>query len=71
MHSGFDAGLVTIQPCHCEPFFGEAISRLSGQLDRLGISSLQRTLLARTCTNGFDAGLNGYIGVLFPWPCPC
>jgi len=41
---------VTIQPCHCEPFFGEAISRLSGQLDRLGIASSQRTLLAMTNT---------------------
>jgi hypothetical protein len=41
----------TIQPCHCEPFFfGEAISRLSGQLDRLGIASSQRTLLAMTNT---------------------
>jgi hypothetical protein len=39
---------VTIQPCHCEPFFGEAISRLSGQLDRLVIASSQRTLLAMT-----------------------
>jgi hypothetical protein len=39
---------VTTQPCHCEPFFGEAISRLSGQLDRLGIASSQRTLLAMT-----------------------
>jgi len=41
---------VTIQPCHCEPFSGEAISRLSGQLDRLGIASSQRTLLAMTNT---------------------
>jgi hypothetical protein len=47
-------------PLHCEPFFGEAISRLSGQLDRLGIASSQRTLLAMTCNNGFDAGLNSY-----------
>jgi hypothetical protein len=39
---------VTIQPCHCEPFSGEAISRLSDQLDRLGIASSQRTLLAMT-----------------------
>jgi hypothetical protein len=32
-----------------EPFFfGEAISCLSGQLDRLGIASSQRTLLAMT-----------------------
>jgi hypothetical protein len=41
---------VTTQPCHCEPFSGEAISRLSGQLDRLGIASSQRTLLAMTNT---------------------
>jgi hypothetical protein len=27
-------------PLHCEPFFGEAISRLSGQLDRWGIASV-------------------------------
>jgi hypothetical protein len=31
-------------------FFGEAISRLSGQIDRLGIASSQRTLLAMTNT---------------------
>jgi hypothetical protein len=31
-------------------FWGEAISRLSGQLDCLGIASLQRTLLAMTNT---------------------
>jgi hypothetical protein len=41
---------VTTQPCHCEPFFGEAISRLSGQIDRLGIASSQRMLLAMTNT---------------------
>jgi hypothetical protein len=41
---------VTAQPCHCEPFSGEAISRLSGQIDRLGIASPQRTLLAMTDT---------------------
>jgi hypothetical protein len=27
-------------PLHCEPFFGEATSRLSGQLDRWGIASV-------------------------------
>jgi hypothetical protein len=47
-------------PLHCEPFAGEAIPDLSGQIDRLGIASSQRALLARTCTNGFDAGLNSY-----------
>ena len=35
--SGFTRQKVTTQPCHCKPFFGEAISRLSGQLDRLGM----------------------------------
>jgi hypothetical protein len=41
---------ITTQPCHCEPFSGEAISRLSGQIDQLGIASSQRTLLAMTDT---------------------
>jgi hypothetical protein len=47
---------VTIRLCHCEPFFGEAISHLSGQLDRLGIASSQRTLLAMTNTTGLMQG---------------
>jgi hypothetical protein len=63
-------------PLHCEPFAGEAIPDLSGQIDRLGIASSQRALLAMTCTNGFDDRLNSYLevvtmGVLFPWPCSC
>jgi len=44
--SGRSQNEVTTQPCHCEPFSGEAISHLSGQIDRLGIASSQRTLLA-------------------------
>jgi hypothetical protein len=31
--------LVTIQPCHGEPFSGEAISHLSDQIDRLEMAS--------------------------------
>jgi hypothetical protein len=50
----------TTQSCHCEPFWGEAISRLSGQLDRLGIASSQRTLPRNDIQNGFDAELNSY-----------
>jgi len=48
--------LVTIQPCHCEPFSGEAISHLSGQLDRLG----KKNAPHNDKHNSLDARLNSY-----------
>jgi len=51
-----EAMLVTTQPCHGEPFFGEAISPLSGEMDRQGIASSQRTLLAMASTTVLRQG---------------
>jgi hypothetical protein len=56
MSKGWHSAFVTAQPCHGEPFFGEAISPLSGYMGRLGIASSQRTLLAMTSTTVLRQG---------------
>jgi hypothetical protein len=56
----FCTQIVITQPCHCEPFFGEAISEFIRLNEPLGDCFVAKNAPRNDIPNGFEAGLNSY-----------